>query len=199
MNEVNAILNRLLEDEGDFDLKDLETKAGPATVKRHKNQRMKVVDMPGYAFLISYLTPVAYLDKSTGTFYRTKKQWSPTTNGHISTFSWMHHYPHFEWKRQAEISELFRTLLKTVEMKPKDKQRLYHIPPEMRQNYRGPLNPGNWTSGHGKIHPAGEQGLPMGAEDPDLGGFFSDFNPANPDYWDWQQSNRRSQEPHEDE
>lgn len=229
--DFDILLAHLLEaDEDDLSVKDVQSEepvAGKTTVKRHG--RWKIVDMQDYTFLISYLTPVAYLDKATGTYYRTKKQWSPTTNDHIS--GWQHmiwkspehqanqdywekseynpeghyvRYPTFHTKRQDEISGLFRTLMKTMQMKPHQKKRLYHVAPIMRRGHPGAYRASQWVSGHGKHHSSGEQGLPMPDDwelrtKPELQAFFHDFTPDEPEIYDWQGSGYRSQEPHEDE
>jgi hypothetical protein len=74
MGSVNAIVAHILEADDDFPIKDLtEPKpepAGEVTVKGYKLGRMRVVDMPGYTFLISFLTPVAYFDKGLGSYLR---------------------------------------------------------------------------------------------------------------------------------
>jgi hypothetical protein len=229
MNDFSTIIAHLLEaDEDELSVKDVQPEepvAGKATVTRHG--RWKIVDMKDYTFLISYLTPVAYLDKATGTYYQTKKQWSPTTNGHIRSWQQMiwkspehqanqdnwepseynpggHYvrYPTFHRKRQDEISGLFKTLMKTMEMKPHLKRRLYHVDPVMRQGSPSAYRAGQWVSGHGKHHSSGEQGLPKPSRwshEPDLEKFFADFTPDEPEIYDWQGSGYRSQEPHEDE
>lgn len=40
-----------------------------------------------YFFLISYVTPVAVLEKATGKAYRTEKHWSNTTSTHLNSWS----------------------------------------------------------------------------------------------------------------
>lgn len=226
MNAAEDIIKHLLESEGegaedeDFDLKDVtepgdEVVAGPTTVQRHG--RMKVVDMPRYTFLISYLTPVAYYDKVFRTYYKTLKQWSPTTNGHINDWQgmiwktpewqkdeknwepssvgdghWVH-YPRFKRVRQEKISKLFRELVHTMEMKPHLKRRMYHVDPKMRQ---GSMIGKQWVSGHLKHHDTGDEGLPR-PDDSKYGKFFQDFDPAEPEIYNWQGSGYRSQEPYE--
>lgn len=231
MSAVHALIAHLIEadedEEGDFDIKDVassETFAGRAEVTRHG--RWKVVDMPNYAFLISYLTPVAYHDKQLDAYYQTSKQWSPATNKHIRAWQqqiwkspehqanaayweqsdalpgthWVR-YPTFTPKKQSEISELFRKLMATMEIKPHAKRRLYHVDPRMRSGSPWTSRVSKWASGHLKHHDSGEQGLPRpehakGA-DPELDKFFGDFSPDEAEMWDWQQSEVRSQEPHE--
>lgn len=228
MTEHAHILSHLLEaDEEDFGLKDVSdpflTPAGPATVTRHG--RWKVVDMAGYTFLISFLTPVAYLDKGTGTYYRTRKHWSPTTEDHISYWqraiakspeytanpdNWEDSqytpgqryikYPRFQRKRQDDITGLFRKLMMTMQMKPHHKRRLYHVDPNMRSGSEGQRRAHQWVSGHLKHKDTKDQGLPRKHwSEPGYAEFFSDFDPDDPEFWDWQQSERRSQEPHEPE
>ena len=236
MIDPNSILNYLLETEedDDFSSKDVtdigseEVFAGPTTVQRHG--RWKVVDMINYTFLISYLTPVAYHDKRTGAYYRTKKQWSPTTSDHIRQWQqqiakspewkdnpanrvfdpptewnpegrWWTPYPGFESKRQDEISGLFRKLMTTMDIPVEHKKRMYHVDPNMRQGSTGQIAARRYMSAHNKHKDSGEQGLPRkdwrGMTEPELEKFFSDFNPDSPEFWDWQQGERRSQEPHE--
>jgi hypothetical protein len=220
MNDTDQIIYHLLETDEDpeeFDLKDLtepgdELVAGPTDVKRFG--RWKLVDMPRYTFLISYLTPVAYLDKVFGTYYETLKYWSPTTKQHIHDWqrmiwasqSWKDNpanweksevnpenhyvrYPRFKRVRQAKISGLFRSLIPTMQMKPHLKRRMYHVDPGMRQGNNS--GGGHWESGHLKHHDTGEEGLPMpnersyGLPKPDYGDFFKDFQPSEPEYYDW--------------
>ena len=226
MDATRQILSHLLEAD-DFDIKDVyqppeHPEAGRTTVKGYKLGRMKVVEMPLFTFLISYLTPVAYHDKRLGTYYKTSKQWSPTTNGHIhewmsmiaKTPEWKDnpanwepseynpggHYvkwPTFHSKTQRQISKLFRELISTMEMKPHMKARLYRVDPRMRSGSK--TNRGApWVSGHLKHHDTGEQGLPRPG-DPGFEEFFKDFNPDDPDYHDWQGSGYRSQEPYDPE
>jgi hypothetical protein len=235
MNQVSSILAHLLEaEEDDFGIKEVEPTepvAGRAQVTRHG--RWKVVDMPHYTFMVSYLTPVAYYDKLLDAYYETRKQWSPTTNGHIQQWKhqifkspewnerqdnkewepptewrpegyWRTNYPKFSYKKQAEISALFKKLMATMELKPREKKRLYHVAPVMRAGSEAARRASQWVSGHGKHHDSGEEGLPRPGdwrhrEDPDLGKFFADFEPDEAEMWDWQQSERRSQEPHEPE
>lgn len=42
------------------------------------------VNTDQYSILVSYQTPVAYLDKSGTGFFRTSKKWSVTTSKHIN-------------------------------------------------------------------------------------------------------------------
>ena len=49
-----------------------------------------VIETAEYLLLVSYKTPVAYLDKSTKTVYKTDKKWSVTTSKHISQFMTNH-------------------------------------------------------------------------------------------------------------
>jgi hypothetical protein len=228
MTNVAAIVSHLLEDEDEeLDVKGAENEvtAGPTTVKRVRRTRMKIVDMRDFTFLISYLTPVAYLDKSTGIYYQTKKQFSPTTNVHIGEWEaiiadspeWKadpahnkkdiygdreYAYverPRFKLKRQAQISSLFRELMKSMRITPREKRRLYYVPPTMRQGSTASGGGPNWPSGHGKFHDAGEDALPRPTPySSDVAGFFSDFNPDDPEYWDWS-SGLRNMEPHEDQ
>lgn len=217
MNELDQIIKSLLDSEEDededVDLKDLtvpdEIVAGPTTVKRVGASRMKIVDMPRYTFLISYLTPVAYYDKLFKQFFRTLKQWSPTTNDHIGRWAGMIYrspewknnpdnmepreptewnpdttslaYPRFKRVRQERISKLFRELVKTMEMKPHIKRRMYHVDPRMRQ---GNYVASKWVSGHLKHHDTGKEGLPS-PEDRGYEQFFSDFDPIEPEYYEW--------------
>lgn len=226
MTNINAIVRHLTEDEeDDFELKDVAAPegAGKATVKRVKAKRMKIVDMADYTFLISYLTPVAYLDKNSGRYYQTKKQWSPTTNSHIgdwqriiwkspewqadpahqeaSEYGGTQHtyvgYPKFERVPQAQISSLFRKLMKSMDMDPRDKKRLYHLPSRMRSGEGG-----DYMSSHDKLHPTGQEGLPLPsswATNPDAEHrpFFKDFEPEIPDFydWDWQGGRREPRAP----
>lgn len=224
MSDIDQLINRLVEgdEDEDFDLKDItlpdeELVAGPSTVKRHG--RIKIVDMPLYTFLISYLTPVAYYDKTFKIFYETMKQWSPTTNRHIQQWSrmiadspeWKNdernwepsswnpegHYvrhPRFKKVRQSKISGLFRKLINTMEMKPHEKRRMYHVDPRMRQ---GSDSIATWASGHLKHHDTGEEGLPR-PDDPGYSKFFTDFEPPEPEYFDWSDSmSRRDTTPYE--
>lgn len=221
MSDFDQLITRLVEsdEDEDFDLKDITVPeevpaAGKTTVKRYG--RIKVVDMPLYTFLISYLTPVAYYDKTFRIYYRTLKQWSPTTNRHIEEWRrmiwkspewqkdeknwepssvgdghWVR-YPSFRRVRQEKISGLFRKLINTMEMKPHEKRRMYHVDPRMRQGSA----PKRWISGHLKHHDTGDEGLPR-PDDFTYSKFFQDFDPAEPEIWDWQGSSYRSQEPYE--
>lgn len=222
MNVLAEIVNFVLEaEDDDFDIKDVaepnQVVGGKATVERHG--RIKIVDTPRYTFLISYLTPVAYYDKTTETYYRTSKQWSPTTNGHIqrwrsmiyktpewqanpenrepSTWSdtgFSVHYPRFKRRRQAFISKLFRDMIPQLQMKPHEKRRMYHVDPRMRQ---GSGISKTWLSGHLKHHDTGEEGLPR-PDEPGYEEFFKDFEPHEAEYFDWSDSmSRRNTEPHE--
>lgn len=222
---MNAIVAHILEADDDFPIKDLtEPKpepAGEVTVKGYKLGRMKLVDMPGYTFLISFLTPVAYFDKDLGSYFETSKQWSPTTNRHIQEWRGMIykspeyqndpknveqgeptawnptgrsiHYPRFNPVRQRVISDLFRKLIPTMIMKPHMKRRLYRVDPRMRRG--NTADAGQWNSGHLKHHDTGEEGLPRPG-DPGFGEFFKDFDPDEPDYFDWG-SGIRDTEPYE--
>jgi hypothetical protein len=223
-----SIINRLLEaDEDDFSVKDIaEPEAAPIAGKTQVKRfgRWKLVDMPGYTFLISFLTPVAYLDKSLGVYYETKKQWSPTTNGHIRDWrgmiwkspEWKENpdnyrpsehdpegkyvtYPHFQRKRQSEISALFRQLLHSMKISSAAKRRLYHVDPKMRAGSVGQERARHYRSGHLKHKDSGEQGLPRptGFGSDPYASFFQDFDPDDPEFWAWQQSDYRSQDPHE--
>lgn len=220
MNAVAKIVSFLTEaEDDDFDLKDLTEptpmQGGPATVKRHG--RFKVVETPRFTFLISYLTPVAYYDKVTETYYETSKKWSPTTNKHISDWKQMIYkspewqanpenkepstwdptgfsvgYPRFKRKLQAFISKLFRDTIPHLEMKPNEKRRMYHVNPKMRQ---GSGLSKSWLSGHLKHHDSGEEGMPR----PDERGyeeFFKDFEPHEPEIYDWS-SGLRNNDPRE--
>jgi len=231
MTAIQSILAHLLEaEEEDFELKDVETTepvGGRAKVTRHG--RWKTVDMLHYTFLISYLTPVAYHDKLLDAYYQTRKQWSPTTNGHI--YQWQHQIskspewqnnpdnkvwepptewrpegywrmesPKFTYKKQDEISNLFKKIMATMELKPHEKKRLYHVNPLMRKG--APGRGRQLYGGHLKHHEAGTQGLPrpdLWKHQPELEKFFGDFTPDEAEMWDWQQGERRSQEPHEPE
>lgn len=42
--------------------------------------------------LFSYRTPVAFVNKETGIFYKTSKKWSRTTSRHIS--QWLAEFPY---------------------------------------------------------------------------------------------------------
>jgi hypothetical protein len=224
MGSVNAIVAHILEADDESLVKDVLSDprevAGRTEVKGYKRGRLKVVDMPGYTFLISFLTPVAYYDKGLGTYYQTSKQWSPTTSQHIQDWKYMIYkspehqadqrnweksqydptghsvrYPQFHRRRQKAISALFRSLIPTMQMKPHMKRRLYRVDPRMRQGSQS--NKGApWVSGHLKHHDTGGEGLPRPG-DPGFGSFFTDFDPDDPEYWDWQGSGLRSQEPHE--
>jgi len=218
--DVVANLLEAEEEAEDFDVKELvepgdEVIAGPTGVKRFG--RIKIVDMPRYTFLISYLTPVAYYDKVFNTYYQTTKQWSPTTNAHIGQWARMiwhtpewqqnpknqepsnvfpggHYvrYPRFKRLRQARISGLFRSLIPTMQMKPHLKRRMYHVHPLMRQ---GSEMRKTWLSGHLKHHNSGEEGLPS-PQDREFAPFFSDFDPPEPENWEWS-SGLRNREPYE--
>lgn len=225
VNVYENIIDRLLEAEEpeDFDLKDItepdEVIGGPTQVKRIG--RMKLVDTPRYTFLISYLTPVAYLDKYFGKYYKSTKHWSPTTSRHISDWQrmiwqspeykndpanreprepseWYPEgyfiaWPRFINVRQARISGLFRKLMPAMEMKRHLKRRLYHVPPGMRW---GADAGAQWVSGHLKLHDTGKEGLPM-PDEPGFGEFFKDFSPLDPEYYEWDSGGRRSTEPYE--
>lgn len=221
MNALAQIINFILEAEDeDFDLKDVaepnQVVGGRATVKRYG--RFKIVDTPRYTFLISYLTPVAYYDKQTENYYQTSKQWSPTTNTHIGDWKGMiwkspewqanpdnkeesewggqkHisvRYPRFHRKRQAFISKLFREMIPQLQMKPHEKRRMYHVHPKMRQ---GSGLSKTWLSGHLKHHDSGDEGLPR-PDDPGYEGFFTDFEPHEPEIFDWS-SGLKNMDPHE--
>ncbi len=220
---MNAVVAHILEADDDLPVKELTQApgevAGPTTVKGYKRGRLKVVDMPGYSFLISFLTPVAYYDKSLGVFYETSKQWSPTTSQHLQDWRWMivnspeykndpkNHepsewsergynvrYPKMQSRRQKDISALFRSLIPSMQMKPHMKRRLYRVDPRMRQGSK--TNQGApWVSGHLKHHDTGDEGLPRPGE-PGFGEFFKDFEPDDPEFWDWG-SGVRDQEPYE--
>ena len=231
VDKVSSILHHVLEDEGEDEGPELDVKelsqapgAGAANVRKVRRTRMKLVDLPYYTFLISYLTPVAYFDKNTDTFYRTNKHWSKATERHISLWqriigtsaAWQadprNHvasdypggqgyvpYPKFEWKAQDEISGLFRELLKTMEISQRGKERLYHVPPVMRRGSQAAGASSNWPSAHGKMHDAGNQALPrQPGKEEDLRPFFQDFEPQDPEYWEWTNPGaRRSNDPHE--
>jgi hypothetical protein len=227
VNAADQLIKHLLEAEEDFGDEDVDVKeltlpgeevvAGPTTVKRVGATRMKIVDMPRYTFLISYLTPVAYYDKIFRQYFRTLKHWSPTTNDHISQWQSMiaktpewkdnpdnwepstwnpegHYvrYPTFKRLRQERISKLFRELVLTMEMKPHMKRRMYHVDPRMRS---GSGLAKGWLSGHLKHHDTGHEGLPS-PDDPGYEDFFADFDPDKPEIWDWS-SGLRNLEPHE--
>lgn len=219
---ASTIIAHLLEADEDDLVKDVTRPperpiAGPTKVKSYKIGRMKVVDMPYFTFLISFLTPVAYHDKESGTYYQTSKQWSPTTNGHIRTWQAMiaktpewaedpknwekseynpeGHYvrwPTFHNKKQKQISALFRSLIPTMVMKPHMKARMYRVDPRMRKG----SSPKRWISGHLKHHDTGEEGLPR-PDEREFAEFFADFDPDDPETWEWQGSSYRSQEPYE--
>lgn len=222
VNETDKIIDRLLEsEEEDFSVKDItEPEAtlvgGPARVTRHG--RWKLVDTPGYTFLISYLTPVAYYDKTFKQYFQTTKQWSPATNNHIDEWrrliwkspewqkdernrepsTWGENgyyvrFPRFKYRTQAKITELFRKLLPLLTIKPHEKRRMYHVDPRMRQ---GAKLKKTWVSGHLKHHDTGEEGLPH-PDDPHFADFFQDFEADEPQVWDWQSSSYRNQEPYE--
>lgn len=226
MNAPLAIISFLLEaEDDDLSVKDIGTPevpvAGPTKVKRYG--RWKVVDMPDYQFLISFLTPVAYLDKRTGVFYETSKQWSPTTNKHIgrwirqiaNTPEWRNDpknhvqseydpgstyvsWPRTVPRRQTRISALFRSLMPTMKISTAQKRRMYHVDPSMR--YGAPIQrrAAEWQSGHLKHHDTGNEGLPRPGEAKDFEKFFADFAPHAPEMYDWG-SGYRSREPYERE
>lgn len=225
MKATDAILRSVLEAaEDDFDIKDVsrpEPEAGPTKVKRHG--RYKIVDMQDFTFLISYLTPVAYYDKGAGVYYRTSKWWSGTTEQHIRNWQtdiwnspdwkanpaaqekseWSGNmivrYPRFEKKPQKEISKLFHTLMKTMKMDRKEKARLYHVDPQMRQ---GSYAAANYAGGHLKHHDTEEEGLPLNLGQLTKSGvpgeFFQDFKPDMPEFYDWGSDyGRRDNTPYE--
>ena len=211
LSAIRKCVDLLLEDEDDedFDVKELvdpgeEIEAGPTTVKRYG--RMKLVDMPRYTFLISFLTPVAYYDRAFNTYYQTTKHWSPTTNKHISrwqTMIWKSpewqanprnqepseyqgggsyvRYPRFKRKTQEAITGLFRALIPSMVIKPHMKRRMYHVDPRMRQG--SPITK-RWLSGHLKHHETGEEGLPKPGES-GFEEFFTDFEADEPEVWQW--------------
>lgn len=227
MIEADEIIKYLLESDEEDDDEGFETKelvepgdevvAGPTTVKRFG--RMKLVDMPRYVFLISYLTPVAYFDKLFKTYYETTKQWSPTTDDHIKVWQsmiwkspewqadeknwepsdviqgnhWVR-YPKFKRKRQSVISGLFRELMLSMEMKPHQKRRLYHVDPKMR---KGAAINKTWMSAHLKHHPTGAEGLPSPGQERRFEPFFKDFDPHKPEEWSWEQTGYRPSIPRE--
>lgn len=229
MNEARAIVFQLLEADETDDVKELafpdQPEAGRTKVKRHG--RWKVVDMRDFQFLISYLTPVGYIDKRTGVIYVTSKRWSPTTNQHIrdwlgmiqDTPEWKNdpenqvvemptpetpwrtepyryvRYPKTVKKRQKKISALFRSLMPTMQMKPHEKRRMYHVDPRMRTD-TPETKRARWLSGHLKHHDTGQEGLPR-PDDYGFRSFFTDFDPHDPEYWSWQGSSYRDQEPYE--
>lgn len=222
MNATLHILSHLLETADPVSVKEISSlarpQAGEAKVKRFG--RWKVVDMPDYQFLISYLTPVAYFDKRLGVYYSTSKQWSRTTNSHIRDWQrliynspeWQsnpenkeHHepsewrpegydsvvYPSFKRKRQAKISALFRELMRTMQMKPRMKRRMYHVDPKMRVGSGSK----SWLSGHLKHHHTGREGLPDPSEG-EYSEFFKDFEPDRAERWNWWDG-PRDRMPHE--
>jgi hypothetical protein len=79
-----------------------------------------------------------------------------------------------------------------MEIKPHEKQRLYHVDPKMRQG-AGFKKP--WLSAHLKHHITGVEGLPH-PDEPGFEEFFRDFTPDEPEDWPWT-SGLRSMEPHE--
>lgn len=53
-------------------------------------QNMNEVETDRYIVLFSYKTPVAYIDKSSGKYFKTSKFWSQTTSRHIT-----------QWKKES--------------------------------------------------------------------------------------------------
>lgn len=53
------------------------------TYKKLKGQSYEA-ESADYYFLLSYVTPVAVVEKSSGKAFRTEQYWSRTTSGHIS-------------------------------------------------------------------------------------------------------------------
>jgi hypothetical protein len=211
MSSLSSVIAFLMEsdEDEDFSIKDLtepgdELHAGPTKVERHG--RIKIVDTDRYTFLISYLTPVAIYDKVFRQYYRTSKHWSPTTEKHIDRWRGMirntpewrdnpanwekadwnpggHYvrYPKFKIIGQAKLSKLFRDLIPTMEMKPHEKRRMYHVDPRMR---RGSEVEKTWLSAHLKHHDTGKEGLPR-PDEPGYEEFFADFDPPEPETFDW--------------
>jgi len=208
---TEALLRHVLEgDEDDLDIKDLlstDPTGGKATVERHG--RWKLVRTRDYTFLISYLTPVAYYDKVENKYYRTSKWWSMTTENHISEWqkmiwkspewqvpenmekseysdSFYPKYPHFEKRPQREVSGLFLEQMKVSQLTAKEKKRLYHVDPQMRQGSDAPYRS---RSGHLKHHDTEGEGLPLTPEQLGAAGipddFFKDFKPDKPEFFDW--------------
>lgn len=195
------------EEDEDLPIKDVtepeELMGGPTDVKRFG--RIKVVEMPNYSFLISYLTPVGYHDKISNVYYRTTKHWSPTTEKHIdewkslirkspeyeknpnnwekSEYSEQKYvkYPSFKKRSQQDITALFRALMPKMKMKPHLKRRMYHVDPLMRQ---GSGVSKSWLSGHLKHHDTGDEGMPR-PSDSKFEEFFTDFDPHEPEHWEW--------------
>jgi hypothetical protein len=202
-------------------LKDLSIPTS-ATVTRHG--RFKLVDFPGYTFLISYLTPVAYHDKAEHKFYRTSKWWSMTTEQHIRKWarmiwkspSWANdpsnqepsefggksyaRYPDFAKKPQKEVSQLLFSQLRAGEMSPGAKRQMYHVDPSMRRGGRAERE--GWGARE-KHHDTGKEGLPVHVSDLEKAGvpaeFYQDFKPDVPEFHPWETGGygRRTYEPYE--
>lgn len=212
--KARDLVHQLLEAEGEEDLSveqilaDLEnaTPEFKGTVQKVRKTRMKIADFGRYVFCISYITPVAYEDKETNGFYKTSKQWSPTTNGHIWEFAsvihkrpeWQAdernwepgdkwnpggHYvrmPRFIRVPQEEISDKFREIFSTLKMGVKDKRKLYAVPKHFRADYEGAGHKTGWGSYANLLRSKHE--MPDDFEARKLNPkFFDDFEPPEPE------------------
>lgn len=211
IQNANELVHRLLEGDEDLEARDIiaslndEPDEITGRVTKIGKTRMKIADFGRYVFLISYLTPVAFQDKVLGHFFKTSKQWSQTTTGHIREFAriianapewkadqnnweeseWVtgdHYvrYPTFENIPQEEITAKFKEVFSKLKLNVRNKRKLYDVPKHFRRDYEGADAKTGWGS-YANLHRNKHEMPDKWEADKINPDFFADYTPPEPE------------------